>query len=136
MFLTANQNQDKQRKNLLARVHILKKGVPDENYRCLLQEYFECDSSAKLDVDQLRQFITTLEFAAGEKQWTGQDKMIFGLWQELFEQEKTGSGSVESLNKWIFRQTKVKRLEWLDSQQKSKVIEALKKWKARRFNCE
>jgi phage gp16-like protein len=123
-----------ERNNLLARIHILKKQIQmsDKNYRFLLSEYFQVETASDLAVGEMRRVISTLE-AYGNVQGkiSKQDSLIFQLWQELFEQGKTGSGSRDSLNRWIKRQTQVERLEWLTTRQKAKLIEALKAWKRR-----
>lgn len=120
-----------QRKKLLARVHILKKGMAEKNYVALLQE-FNCDSLVQLNEGGLQHLVSRMEIASG-KAWTKQDKMIFALWNQLFERGKTSSKSVESLNQWIARQigVGVSGLEQLDVRQKGRVIEALKAWRGR-----
>lgn len=119
------------RKKLLAKVHILKAqcGMSDENYRFLLQEYFSVDSSKNLETTDLQKLIQTFQnIVKNQNQVSRQDKLILKLWQELFDMGKTGSGSRESLQRWVKRQTKTEKLEWLTTAQKSKVIECLKSW--------
>ena len=57
--------------------------------------------------------------------------MIRALWQELTSSGTVRDGSLSALNKFVQRQTGVARLEWLNNQQASQVIEQLKKWLAR-----
>ncbi|MBD2629896.1 regulatory protein GemA [Trichormus variabilis] len=120
------------RRNLLARIHILKKDkeIDDATYRFLLQEYFQVDSAKDLSETDLEKFASALMTfrRVKSKVISGQNRLILILWGKLYEQGKTGSGSRQSLNRWIKRQTGVERMEWLDSSQKAKLIEALKAW--------
>jgi hypothetical protein len=101
----------------------------EDVYRFLLKEYFDTDSAKNLSVEDLGKFANALQTHRRTKlNMSEQDKLIFSLWGQLFEQKKTGSGSRQSLNRWIKRQTGVERLEWLNTQQKSKLIEAMKGW--------
>jgi uncharacterized coiled-coil protein SlyX len=95
----------------------------------LLQERFDTDSAKNLSHQQLRWFADELEtYKKLESKISEQNKLIFSLWNQLLEQGKIGSGSRQSLNRWIKRQSGVERIEWLNSSQKMKLIEALKAW--------
>jgi phage gp16-like protein len=101
-------------------------------YRFLLQERFDTDSAKNLSHQQLGQFVSELAtYKKLESKIPEQNKLIFSLWSQLLEQGKIGSGSRQSLNRWIKRQSGVERIEWLKSSQKMKLIEALKTWVAR-----
>lgn len=117
------------RRRLLARIHILKveAGIDDEEYRFMLQQYFAQDSAKDLNHEDMERFVSILLSCKSVKT-SRQNSLIFKLWNQLFEQKKTGSGSQQSLNRWIKRQTGVDRLEWLKSDQKAKLIESLKQW--------
>ena len=60
-----------------------------------------------------------------------QSKKIRALWLELHGVGKVRDPSEASLAAYVKRQTRVEALQWLDTQQASRVIEALKGWLAR-----
>lgn len=65
----------------------------------------------------------------------GQSKMIRGLWLELHELGAVRDPSEAALAHFVAGQVKsskgVEALQWLDGQQASRIIEQLKKWRAR-----
>lgn len=61
----------------------------------------------------------------------GQSRKIRALWLELHTANKVRDPSEASLAAYVKRQTRVEALQWLDTQQASQVIEALKGWLAR-----
>ncbi|MCU7122997.1 regulatory protein GemA [Salmonella enterica] len=71
--------------------------------------------------------VTSKEPPAYDKQAA----MIRALWLELATSGEVRDGSSTALNKFVSRQTNIARLEWLNNQQASQVIEQLKKWLAR-----
>jgi phage gp16-like protein len=60
-----------------------------------------------------------------------QSKKIRALWLEMHGQSIVRDPSEASLAKYVKRLTDVDALQWLDTQQASGVIEALKKWQKR-----
>jgi phage gp16-like protein len=57
-----------------------------------------------------------------------QSKMIRGLWLELHELGAVRNPSESSLAAYVKRQAGVEALQWLNNDQASQVIEALKQW--------
>lgn len=60
-----------------------------------------------------------------------QSQKIRSLWLEMHSQGIVRDPSEASLAKYVKRLTNVDALQWLDTQQASGVIEALKKWQKR-----
>jgi phage gp16-like protein len=60
-----------------------------------------------------------------------QSKKIRALWLELHEVGKVRDPSEASLGAYVKRQTKVEALQWLSTEQASRVIESLKSWLSR-----
>lgn len=60
-----------------------------------------------------------------------QSKLIRALWLQMHQQGIVRDPSEASLAAYVKRLTNVEALQWLDSQQASGVIEALKKWQGR-----
>lgn len=60
-----------------------------------------------------------------------QSKMIRALWLELHELGAVRNPSEASLAAYVKRQTGVEALQWLDGDQSTQVIEALKQWRKR-----
>ncbi len=61
-----------------------------------------------------------------------QSKKIRALWLDLHAAGKVRDPSEASLAAYVKRQTKVEALQWLTTDQASRVIESLKSWLARR----
>lgn len=64
-----------------------------------------------------------------------QSKKIRALWLEMHDQGIVRDPSESSLAAYVKRLTGVEALQWLDTQQASGVIEALKKWQNRVNNA-
>lgn len=127
----------------LAQIHIAisQLGIEDETYRQLLHGMFGVDSSSKLNTKQRGELIANLKrkgfkpkTAQGTPVRTSDDpqiKMIRGLWLELHDLGKVYNRDEAALQRWVQRQTKVARLEWLNGKQINTVIESLKEWRDR-----
>lgn len=127
----------------LAQIHIAisQLGMDDETYRQLLHGMFGVDSSSKLNIKQRGELITNFKrkgFKPKTAQGTpvrssddAQIKMIRGLWLELHDLGKVHNRDEAALQRWVQRQTKVARLEWLNGRQINTVIESLKEWRDR-----
>ncbi len=135
------------RRGMLAKVHVAIKavGMTDDEYRGVLRDRFDVDSSAELTNGQLHTLLAIcrahgFQDAPGTKAKVkpkvelasdGQSKMIRGLWLELRDAGVLRDPSEQGLATFIKRQTGVERLEWLSTSKASQVIEALKAWVAR-----
>lgn len=136
------------RKQLVAKVKIAQKqlGLDDDTYRDLLQNVTDKRSAAKLKVWELDNVLKRMcqqGFKPSKPKRAGnraqadddQSKLIRSLWIRLHEAEKVRDPSEVALVSWAKGQFKssheIEALQWLNSQQKSKLIESLKKWLAR-----
>lgn len=144
--------QKKQR--LIRLVHVAKNQLmmDDGEYRALLAN-LSCGktSSTKLSVEELelavkamkmRGFVLTTraQAATGKKDlpvptphrtMEGQVKKIRALWLELHEMGAVRSASELSLSRFVKRMTGIDYQGWLGTDDAVRVIEHLKKWKAR-----
>lgn len=138
------------RKNDLAKIHIAKKqlGLDDQLYRDLLRRIANVESAAQLDqwqrVKVLNEFQrlgwlkaqkTQRDSKAAEAEATankvaqlkrGQVRLAEKLWAQLY-----AIGAVNNptgLNAYVYRMTKVERIEWANSKKLNVVIEGLKAW--------
>jgi phage gp16-like protein len=130
------------RNNHLAQIHIGKKelGMDDDTYRSMLFMIGRVHSSKDLDYYGRIAVLNHMK-ARGFKNKgptkskskcpladDKQSKMIRGLWLELHGLCKVKDASEAALNAYVKRITTVEALQWLTTQQASKVIETLKKW--------
>jgi phage gp16-like protein len=129
----------------LAKIHIAKKdlGLDDETYRAVLFTVARVHSSA--DLDHAGRAAVLAHFkargwqskpAAKSKQNIKlsdepQHKMIRGLWLELFNMGVVVDPSEKAISRFIKNQTKIERMEWLNTKQASQLIEILKQWRQR-----
>lgn len=133
------------RKRELAQIHVAKSqlGLDDDTYRAMLWTVARVKSAADLDwagrkkvIDHLkangfkikpaRKAVQTRPLASDD-----QSKMIRGLWLELHDCGYVENPAESALASFVKRMTGVEALQWLNSNQASKVIEDLKKWLAR-----
>ncbi|MBE7419870.1 MAG: regulatory protein GemA [Ideonella sp.] len=139
------------RKADLAAIHIAKAelGWDDDCYRDILFTVCRVRSSALLDHAGRKRFLAHLR-ACG---WSGgvtprrgparpatapkrpaltrPQRLIWSLWQQLFEAGVVTDRRMPALLHFIERQTGVARLEWLNSAQEDLVIQSLKAWRKR-----
>jgi phage gp16-like protein len=62
-----------------------------------------------------------------------QSKKIRALWLEMHAQGIVRDSSEASLNAYVKRLTQVEALQWLNTEQAGRVIEALKQWQKRKL---
>ncbi len=128
----------------LAKIHIAKKdlGLDDPTYRALLQRVAGVRSARDLDPAGCRAVLAELRRAG----WTPkpprraqartlasdpQARKIRALWLALYDAGIVRDAREQALAHYAQRMTGVARLEWLDTHQAARVIEALKRWVAR-----
>lgn len=131
----------------IKKIHALKGSLKmeDDVYRQLLAG-FGAKTSTKLSIPKAEELIKDLEakaLAAGvwEKRKparkakttrkladSDQARMIRYVWLQLHEAGKVKDPSEQALASYVKRMTGVAALQWLDVEQGSKVIEAMKKW--------
>jgi phage gp16-like protein len=116
-------------------VHAAKRsaGLDDDTYREKLREKFGVASSKELTDDQMRALLTELN---GGKTYRPKSKkpyvrMIFALWSEMCRQQIPDNRTRKGLIAFVKRMTQIDDPDWLDYQQASVVIEALKDWQRR-----
>lgn len=126
----------------LIKIHLAIKelGIDIDDYRLLLRNHFNVDSSVDLDDDgrdRLIQYFISLGWqpkakdghpfqpTSHKKDKTQIDK-IRALWITLGQAGVIRSPTVKSLNTFVQRVAHVRQLDWLDSHQANIVIEALK----------
>lgn len=133
------------RKRELAQIHVAKSqlGLDDETYRAMLWTVARVKSAADLDWAGRKKVLDHLKakgfkIKAGKKAVTtrplasdDQSKMIRGLWLELHDYGYVENPAESALAAFVKRMTGVEALQWLNSNQASKVIEDMKKWLAR-----
>lgn len=138
---------DAQRKRDLARIHQGKAalGWDDDTYRALLRQVCGVDSAAKLDAAGRARFLEHLAKCGWRqapaaapadrpvrKALTRPQRLMWSLWQQLADAKLVENRRMPALLAFVSRTTGVDRLEWLNGQQETMVIEALKLWLARR----
>lgn len=133
------------RKKLVAKVKIAQKqlALDDDTYREMLQTVTGKRSAAKLKVWELENVIKRLcehgfkpkkpKRAGSRKQANdAQSRKIISIWIQLHEAGKVKDPSDRALINWVKGQLKnsqgIEALQWLDSNQKSGLIESLKQW--------
>lgn len=139
--------QPDNRKDDLARIHILKKelGLSDDEYRGLLSSVCGAASSGNLNQAGRALFLAhlgRLKVALGKGRpraaKSARPKLaprigkMFSLWQQLYEARKVEKRTYAALEAWVQGQTKVDKLEWLTVAQQDQCIESLKKWLSRK----
>lgn len=127
-------------------IHIAKSKLQmdDTTYRAILERKTGKTSSKSMSMNELEsvlEHMRTLGFEAspGSKPPAKkpvlaadpQSKMIRYLWLRLRDLGQLRDSSESALAKFVFRQTKVERLEWLNGYQAGQLIESMKRWVAR-----
>ncbi len=127
------------RKGLIAKIHVAKKqmGLDDVQYQAILEGATGKDSCKDMNTSELLKVVERMESLGWESTSKSaprgleddpQYRMLRALWLKLHDLGEVRDSSEQALAKFIMRQTKVERLEWLNINQVSDVIEALKKW--------
>lgn len=127
--------------SLIKLVHVGKRelALKDETYRAMLLAVTGCESSRECNIGQLLRLVEHMRakgFAvraprkakAAQLADEPQARKIRALWLELHRLGEVRDPSEGAMARYVKRQTRVERLEWLNTYQASDVIEALKKW--------
>lgn len=142
---TALEKPD-QRRTELSKIHIAKVqlGMSEEDYRAMLQAVGGKNSAAELGSAERKRVLEHLErcgFKPRPKNagaWKGrrladsdQCRKMRALWLALHEHGYVENPAEAALIAWVSAQAKVDALEWLTVQQAQRLIEQMKKWRAR-----
>jgi len=144
------------RQSLIRLIHVAKRdlALDDDTYRALLVAATGKDSSAGLSVPQLERVLAHMKrsgFTVRHKapadrprnsrhplgslsrviDQDAQSKKIRALWLSLHDVGVVRDCSEAALAAYVKRITGIDALQWLDGEQASRVIETLKKWRAR-----
>jgi len=136
------ETTEEKTKRLKRLIQVAKKqlDMEDDSYRTMLQSVTKKNSTKDMLVWELENVVTrmvSLGFRVKAKPTDrtqardSQSKKIRSLWLELNQAGLVRDPSEAALAVYVKRQTKVEALQWLNSEQASKVIEALKKWLGR-----
>jgi len=143
-----------ERLRLIKLIHVGRRelNMDEESYRAMLSNMPELEgatSTAKLSVPKLKlvlELLKTKGFKVTPKAKNSvkkprkidlkqaddaQSRLIRHLWLELHTIGAVRDSSEVALSRYVFRITQVNALQWLDSNQASRVIESLKKWHKR-----
>lgn len=131
-------------KKNLAKLHIAKKELhlTDDIYRDILRRITGRDSAANINDVQadkvLRHFVRMGWKPKYQHELPGitipgdpQSQKIRALWITMHKAGVVKNGSDLALLAFVRRVTQIDRLEWCNSEDKNKVIEALKEWALR-----
>ncbi|NLA89840.1 MAG: regulatory protein GemA [Alcaligenaceae bacterium] len=115
-------------------------GMDEETYRSILVEIGNKSSSTKMSISELERVLEHMKKCgfkvipknrkAGNLTMATDDqsRMIRGLWLELHEKGAVRNPSEYSLSRYVKRITGNDALQWTTVEQKSIIIETLKKW--------
>lgn len=135
------------RNSLVKLIHVAKRDrrLDDDTYRQLLDNYTGLSSTKDMSVKQLESvmgafyglgFRRTFKKPGKITATDEQSKKIRSLWLEMFEAGFVRDSSERAINAYSHRITGVGRLEWLGTDQASRVIETLKKWQRRELKAQ
>lgn len=135
------------RNSLVKLIHVAKRDrrLDDDTYRQLLDNYTGLSSTKDMSVKQLEDvmealyklgFRTTFKKPGKITATDEQSKKIRSLWLEMVEAGFIRDSSERAINAYVHRITGVGRLEWLGTDQASRVIETLKKWQKRELKAQ
>lgn len=135
------------RNNLVKLIHVAKRErcLDDDTYRQLLDSYTGLSSTKEMSVKQLESVMEALYklgFRRSSKRpgkitaTDEQSKKIRSLWLEMADAGFVRDSSERAINAYAHRITGVGRLEWLGTDQASRVIETLKKWQTRELKAQ
>lgn len=130
------------RQRLIRLIHVAKRELrlDEETYRDMLLGVSGKASSADLSTEELEKVLAHLKrngFKVRSKRGDvpqaddAQSRMIRGLWLELHQTGAVRNASEAALAAFTKRMTGVDALQWLTSEQASKLIEELKRWLSR-----
>lgn len=133
---------DPAKRAMIAKIHIAKKqlGLDDDVYRAMLKSVTGKDSTKGMSGSDLSSVLKNLErlgFKANtQTKKIGQRKLadspearkIRALWIDLRDMGELRDSSEEALVSFVKRTTGIHALEWLNSHQAGKVIDALRGW--------
>lgn len=125
----------------LAQIHIARAqlGLDDDTYRAVLWSVARVKSSKDLDWTGRKKLLEHFRAKgwkpappkrakAAKPVSSGQEGMIRALWSDLHDAGKVRDPSDAALGSWLTRNKWPERVEWLNSWQLERAIEALKKW--------
>lgn len=125
----------------LGAIHIAKKqlGLDEETYRTMLYTLTCKRSAGDLDAGERRKVLEHLQSRGfrnvKRRPARAKDDPLAGkiraLWLALATDRVVRDASEQALRAFVLRQTGVKAIEWLSSEQAQQVIEALKAWRKR-----
>lgn len=132
------------RRRELAAIHAARRqlGLPEDDYRDLLEAWTGQRSSAALSAEQRHVVIEGLR-RMGFVRRAGDDRVVIldddkpqtakikALWLGLWRAGRVQSPSLHSLNAFVRRLTGVSSVNWLSPVQANIVIESLKQWSER-----
>lgn len=130
------------RNQLIKLIHVAKRDrkLDDDTYRQFLVNYAGVNSTRDMTERQLQQVLDAMKQlgfkvkSAKPHKITATDaqsKKIRALWLEMADAGYVRDSSERAINAYVHRITDVGRLEWLSTDQASRVIESLKQWQAR-----
>ena len=128
---------DPVRKRELAAIHVAKKqlAMEDDTYRAMLWSIARVKSAGDLDHAGRKAVLDHLKACGFDhRRPTASDpqsRRVRALWLDLKDLGVLRDASEGALNSYVEHQTGVKALQWLSSEQVSKVIESLKAWQRR-----
>lgn len=134
-----------ERNKLIQLIHVAKSklNMDTDTYQQLLLNLTGIASSSAMNTHQLNKVLAVMKTKGFKVKPAGkaktrqplvnypQAKKLRALWLEMHTQGFVRDSSEEALRRWIKRETKVDRLEWLTTAQASLAIEKLKSWQAR-----
>lgn len=145
------RNDETRRKQLIRLIHVGRRelAMQDADYRAMLAGIPALGgktSSADIGVKGLELVLKALQakgFKIRAKAGTAktisrkladdaQSRLIRHLWLELHTAGKVKDPSEKAMAAYVCRIVKIEALQWLDSDQASRVIETLKKWLGRK----
>ncbi len=125
----------------IAQIHIAKTqlGIDDDTYRAILWTVARVKSSKDLDWTGRKKLLEHFKAKgwkpappkkakAAKPVSAGQEGLVRSLWTELHEAGKVRDPSDAALGSWLKRNRWPERPEWLNHNQMTQAIEALKKW--------
>ncbi len=130
-------------KDLIRLIHVAKRelGLDEDTYRAALGTAVPGKTSAAdmtlVELEKALEHLKKKGFQvrpkAGSRKLAddAQSKKIRALWLEMHGQGIVKHGDESALAAYVKRITRVEALQWLSTEQASRVIEALKSWQSR-----
>lgn len=132
----------------LAAIHVAKKalGWDDDTYRDILWTVCQVRSSGDLDFAGRKRLLAHLSACQAQMApqaqpkparpakaaWLPQHRLMWSRWQQLADAGLVESRAGSALESWVYRQTGVNKLVWLNDKQRDLVLASLKRWLERR----